>query len=293
MGEIHIRFLVSLKNFMRSNPALAKNASFIILRIMKTAVLLSLIIASGAHAQVQHATATWITSKTATPGGPIQTVIQMKISDGWHTYWKNPGEGGIPLSIEAKLPEGWTLGEIQYPAPKAFKTGELPSIGYDGEVLFPITIYPPKGVNGGEGKLPELKATLSWLTCNESSCVPGEAALTLSATADDTVMQKAYEAIPKPLEDAELKFVADKNQVSLTLVLSGKSKIDPTSYEVFTVTPDVISAASELRFKAVEGKPNTWIAIGKSSEYIDVKIDSIGIELFKSGQPAWSVSSAK
>lgn len=259
---------------------------------MKTAALLSILVATSAFAEVQYATATWTTTKTATSSGPIQTVIRMKISDGWHTYWKNPGEGGIPIKIEAKLPDGWTLGEIQYTAPKRFTTGELPSIGYEGEAILPITIYPPKGAVS-DGKLPEIKANLSWLTCNESSCVPGEAELTLSGTSDALVIQKAYDATPKPLEGAKLAFVADKNQVTLTLTLPEKSKINPTIYDVFSATPDAISAASELRFKPVDGKPNIWIATGKSSEYLDEKIKSLSIELFKSGEPAWSISSDK
>lgn len=257
---------------------------------MKTAVLLSILVASSAFAEVQYATATWTTTKTATSGGPIQTVIRIKIDAGWHTYWKNPGEGGIPLKIEAKLPDGWALGEMQYTAPKRFTTGELPSIGYEGEVILPITIYPPKGAGGN---LPQIKATLSWLTCNESSCVPGEAELTLSGTGDASVIQKAYDATPKPLEGAKLAFVADKNQVTLTLTLPEQSKINPTIYDVFPVTPDAISAASELHFKPVDGKPNIWIATGKSSEYLDLKIKSLSIELFKSSEPAWSISSDK
>ena len=259
---------------------------------MKTAVLLSILVASSAFADVQHATATWTTTKTATSGGLIQTVIHMKIDAGWHAYWKNPGEGGIPIKIEAKLPDGWRLSEIQYPAPKRLGTGELPSIGYDGEVILPITIYSHKGASS-DGKLPEIKANLSWLTCNESSCVPGEAELTLSGTGDALVIQKAYDATPKPLEGAKLTFVADKDQVTLTLTLPETSKIKPTIYDVFPVTPEAISAASELRFKPVDGKPNIWIATGKSSEYLDLKIKSLSIELFKSGEPAWSISSGK
>lgn len=259
---------------------------------MKVAALIPLLIATHALAQVQHATATWVTGKNANTGGPIQTVIHMEISDSWHTYWKNPGEGGIPIQIKAKLPEGWTLGEIQYPAPKRFTTGELPSIGYEGEIFLPVTLYPAKGAVA-DGKLPEIKATLSWLTCNDSSCVPGEADLTLSATADPALVQKAYDAIPKPLDGAKLEFIADKDQVSLTLTLPEKSKVDPSRYDVFPVTPDAISAASELRFKPAEGKPGTWIATGKSSEYLDLKIKAIGIELFKSGESGWSVSSEK
>ena len=286
---------IPLKKFIgiiSKNPALAKDAIIFMFIPMKTAALISLLIATSALAQVQHATATWITSKNATTGGPIQTIIHMKIDAGWHTYWKNPGEGGIPLKIEAKLPDGCKLGEIQYPAPKRYTTGELPSIGYGGEVFLPITIYPPKGASS-DGKLPEIRANLSWLTCNESSCVPGEADLILSATGDPELIQKAYDATPKPLEGAKLAFFAEKNQVTLTLTLPVKSKIDPTTYDVFPVTPDAISAASELRFKPTEGKPSTWTATGKSSEYLDVKINSFTIEIFKTGEAAWNITSAK
>lgn len=258
---------------------------------MKATSLISVFLASASLVQAEQATATWITaSKSSESGKPIETVIRMKVAEGWHTYWKNPGEGGIPIKITANLPDGWKLGEILYPAPKRYASAELPSIGYEGEVMLPITIQPAKEA---KGPLPEIKATLSWLTCNDASCVPGDAELTLSTTGDASVIQKAYEATPKPLDGAKLEFMADEKQVAMTLTIPGKSKIDPSVYDVFPVTPDTISAASELRFKASEGKPNTWVATGKSSEYIDVKIDSLSIELFKSGEPGWSISSEK
>lgn len=258
---------------------------------MRATALISVLLATSTLAQQQHATATWLTAtQSVTKGDSIHSIIIMKVSEGWHTYWKNPGEGGIPLGIEAKLPDGWTLDEIQYPAPKRLLTGELPSFGYEGEVIFPITIHPPKDL---QGAIPEIKATLSWLTCNESSCVPGEAELTLTTHGDASVIQTAYNSIPKPLDGGKLEFVADKTQVILILTLPEKSEIDPSTYDVLPVTQDVISAASELRFKANENKPNTWIATGKSSEYLDVNIKSLTIELFKSGEASWTVSSGK
>jgi thiol:disulfide interchange protein DsbD len=258
---------------------------------MRVTALILVLIATSALAQQQHATATWVTAtQSITQGEPIHSIIKMKLSERWHTYWKNPGEGGIPIAIEAALPDGWELDEIQYPAPKRLLTGELPSFGYEGEVIFPVTIHPPKDA---QGFLPEIKAKLSWLTCNESSCVPGEAKLTLSTKGDTSVIRAAYRAIPKPLDGGKLEFTADKTQVVITLSLPEKTEIDPTLYEVFPSTPDVISAASELRFKVSENKPNTWIAIGKSSEYIEVNIKSLSLELFKSGEASWSISSRK
>lgn len=259
--------------------------------LMKATAFISALLATSALAQQPHATAEWVTStQNVSNGGSIRSVIKMKISEGWHTYWKNPGEGGIPLDIKAKLPDGWRLEEIQYPAPKRMLTGELPSFGYKGEVMFPITIHPP---HDAQGPLPKIVATLSWLTCNESSCVPGEVELTISTQGDASVIQKAYSSIPQPLKGGKLEFIADKTQVTLILTLPEKSKMNPSTYDIFPVTPDVISAASELRFKAKENKPDTWIATGKSSDYIDLEIKSLAIEMFKSGEASWSISSGK
>jgi DsbC/DsbD-like thiol-disulfide interchange protein len=259
--------------------------------LMKATAFISALLATYALAQQPHATAKWVTStQNVSKGSSIRSIIKMKISGGWYTYWKNPGEGGIPLNIKAKLPDGWRLDEIQYPAPEPILTGELPSFGYKREVLLPITIHP---AHDTQGPLPEIKATLSWLACNESSCVPGEVELTLSTQGDASVIQTAYSSTPQPLDGGKLEFIADKTQVTLILTLPEKSKMNPSTYDIFPVTPDVISAASELRFKAKENKPDTWIATGKSSEYIDVEIKSLAIEMFKSGEASWSISSGK
>ncbi len=273
------------------NRALAKKSSIIIFHVMKIAVLISALLSIPLLAQLetQHAKASWLTEETKFGNGEsIRTVIKMEISKGWHTYWKNPGEGGIPLKIQAILPEGWTTGEIQYPAPKRFETGILPSYGYEGVVHFPLTLTPPKGT---DGQLPELVAKLTWLTCNESSCVPGEAKLILETSAEAKLIQTAYQSIPSPLDSASLSFIATKSEVTITLTLPEGSKIDPSTYEAFPVTPDIISASHDLRFSPHPEKPMTWICKAKSSDYIPEKPTSLTIEFFKKNEPSWIVTS--
>ncbi|MBC7979393.1 MAG: hypothetical protein H7Y36_02405, partial [Armatimonadetes bacterium] len=145
---------------------------------MKTiACACSLISLASAQSEKPHATAEWITESSATdPGKSIRTILKMTVDPGWHTYWINPGEGGLPLKLNAQIPAGWTLGEIQYPAPKQFKTGGLSGFGYEGEIHFPLLITPPPKA----AKIPPLTATLSWLTCNDDACVPGKAELSLA-----------------------------------------------------------------------------------------------------------------
>ncbi len=159
-----------------------------------------LMVSTSFGAPKQHATATWLSTKEPSASDEaIHTVIRMVVDDGWHTYWENPGEGGMPVSIEAELPEGWSIGEIQHPVPKRFMTGELPGFGYEGEILFPLILTPPENF---EGEIPDFSATLSWLTCNDETCVPGKAALKLSKTASDRLIESAFDALPRPLPNS-------------------------------------------------------------------------------------------
>ena len=43
--------------------------------------------------------------------------VELKLDEGWHTYWKNPGDAGSPTKIEWQLPTGISAGEIQWPLP--------------------------------------------------------------------------------------------------------------------------------------------------------------------------------
>ena len=61
--------------------------------------------------------------------------LKLRMADHWHTYWKNPGDSGLPTRIQWVLPEGWTAGEIQWPYPKPLPVGPLMNYGYEDEVV--------------------------------------------------------------------------------------------------------------------------------------------------------------
>ena len=58
-----------------------------------------------------------VSSSTFQPAKPLQAAIRLKVDPGWHTYWINPGEGGMKLGAEWKLPEGWSAGPLNWPVP--------------------------------------------------------------------------------------------------------------------------------------------------------------------------------
>src|SRR4051812_25492822 len=51
-------------------------------------------------------------------GKPFDVGVLFKIKPGWHVYWKNPGDSGIATSVDFKLPDGFTVGELQFPVPE-------------------------------------------------------------------------------------------------------------------------------------------------------------------------------
>jgi thiol:disulfide interchange protein DsbD len=110
------------------------------------------------------------------PGGTVTVALEERIVDGWHTYWKNPGDAGAPTAIAWTLPPGWTAGPIQWPVPKRLPVGPLMDYGYEGKLWLLTRLTVPADARPGETVT--LRAAASWLVC-KNICVPEEAALTL------------------------------------------------------------------------------------------------------------------
>src|SRR5882724_617007 len=106
--------------------------------------LASASIVCAAAVKTDHVEAELVAADTAlSPGVPATVALRLAIEDGWHTYWRNPGDSGLPTTLEWKLPRGFVAGEIEWPAPKALPVGPLVNYGYDGEVLHLVTVTPP------------------------------------------------------------------------------------------------------------------------------------------------------
>jgi thiol:disulfide interchange protein DsbD len=97
--------------------------------------------------------------------------------DGWHTYWKNPGDSGMQTSFSWDLPEGFIPGEVHYPVPDALPVEPLTNYGYNGASTLLIPVEAPKVINT---QSIQITANIEWLIC-EIECVPqyGEFSLEL------------------------------------------------------------------------------------------------------------------
>lgn len=114
----------------------------------------------------------------AVPGTAFTAGVVLTMPAGWHTYWKNPGESGLPTSIAWTLPDGVVAGEISWPLPeKTIESGDVLTYGYSVQTMLMVPLTVPPDLRPGSQL--RLKARVDWLEC-EKTCVPGDAVLELA-----------------------------------------------------------------------------------------------------------------
>jgi thiol:disulfide interchange protein/DsbC/DsbD-like thiol-disulfide interchange protein len=172
-----------------------------------TAVIALVIIAAGGDSSAQtyegrQLVKAELLADTAavTPGKPFTVGLLLHMVPGWHTYWKFPGDAGIPTEIKWNLPSGWKIGEIQWPIPlKLDEPGDIQIYGYHDEVLLMQEVTPPPTLNGSAV---QLTAATSWLVC-EKICIPGNANVQLdlpvgsAAAANQEIFSRFRNLLPK------------------------------------------------------------------------------------------------
>jgi thiol:disulfide interchange protein DsbD len=180
------------------------------------------------------------------PGKPLWVGLQIQHQPHWHTYWKNPGDSGLPTTLEWKLPAGIQAGDIAWPAPRKIALGTLANYGYEGTVLLPVplTVTPAfKPSLFGDAEI-QLKA--NWLVC-EKECIPEEGSFVLklpvrSSTAlNAPQFQAAWDAQPKSVATAaQARIEGDRLQFSVPgLPAAARGK----TLELFPETGEVLQNA--------------------------------------------------
>ena len=74
------------------------------------------------------------------PGKTVWLGLQLSHQPQWHTYWKNPGDSGLPTTLQWTLPAGLMAGDIAWPLPHKIPIGNLANYGYEGTVLLPVPL---------------------------------------------------------------------------------------------------------------------------------------------------------
>ncbi len=105
------------------------------------------------------------------PGSSVTLALVIDLDDGWHTYWRNPGDSGTPAILDWHLPTGFEAGPVQWPAPERIPMPPLMSYAYTGRVLLLTQVAVP--ADAPVGKPAHIGLTAEFLVCREI-CLPAE-----------------------------------------------------------------------------------------------------------------------
>lgn len=148
---------------------------------------------------------------TVQPGTPFWIALHFAINDGWHSYWKNPGDSGAPPNISWQLPAGYEVLKLEWPTPEKFTVDSLVGYGYEGETYLLAQIKPSDSVP--VNTMADIAAKIKWLVCNDSTCLPG------SSTASLSISVKAE--APKINESSSAQFIKARANLPTHLPNSG------------------------------------------------------------------------
>ena len=187
--------------------------------------VLAVTLAQGTPVRTANVEAELVPARSgAVPGEPVTVALRLAMREGWHTYWRNPGDSGLPTTLDWKLPAGVAAGPIQWPAPHALPAGPLVNYGYEGEVLLPVVLTIPADARPGTELA--FAARADWLVCKET-CIPEGADLTLalpvaaSATPHPrwgAPIEATLAALPRPLAGWTVQARGEGQRVRLELV---------------------------------------------------------------------------
>ena len=161
-----------------------------------------------------------------TPGDSFNIGLYQVIPEGWHTYWRNPGDFGLPIELEWDVPDGVEIGEIHWPAPEELPLGDgaIMDYGYHDEVVLALPVRVAEDFSGDSLTF---NVVAEWQVCEEV-CVPETRELSLTVdvgpepwNTEDAfwMIQAAIEAEPA-LADA-LSGVMQRFDDQLVLMLEG------------------------------------------------------------------------
>lgn len=201
------------------------------MRVNKLFLIISfLIFSSGIKVNGKNVDAELITNvKSIQPGKEFWVALKLTAKQDWHTYWRNPGDSGLPTTIEWNLPEGFKHSEIYWTYPEVFLVEGIANFGYDKEELLLIKITPPENLQ--PNKMVTLKAKAGWLACRVE-CVPEGEDLTLtipvkneSPEIDNSINKKVENAFNKlPIKNSDVKLTAELKEN--TVIITGNGNFD-------------------------------------------------------------------
>lgn len=177
-------------------------------------------------------------------GGPARYAgVQLRMDDGWKTYWRNPGDSGIPPTFDWSGSRNLKSVDVFYPVPHRFSDANGTAIGYDDEVVFPIRVTPEQA-----DKPIQLSLTFDYGLCKDL-CIPNSVDLKAVIPADlgrgdGRLIEQASARVPNPESATSLPrlgtITADFEGTEPTLEVEAVFAPGATNTDLFVTSADVL-----------------------------------------------------
>ena len=194
--------------------------------MLRRLVIFLAILIAPALARAQGINPELVAEGPAPPGGEVELAIHMRPEPGWHGYWLNPGDAGLPMGVKWHLPSGFAAGVLRYPVPGRLEIANLMNYVYEQDYAVLVRLKVPADAHG---TVP-IRAQASWLACTDKICVPGRGELSLdlpvgTGTPNRAEFDEWRRALPQPLASLG-HFETRGNRLRVAIPLPASVKVD-------------------------------------------------------------------
>jgi len=187
--------------------------------MMKKLLFLLALLMAPALAEARGIEPELVAEGPAPPGGEVELAVHMHPAAGWHGYWLNPGDAGLPMELKWQLPPGFSAGPLRYPVPTRLTIAGLMNYVYERDYAVLVRLKVPANARG---TVP-IRAEAHWLACTDRVCVPEQGELSLDLPIGSGTPQRAQfdewrRSLPRPLPTiGHFSAAGDKLQVAIPL----------------------------------------------------------------------------
>ncbi|WP_237154537.1 protein-disulfide reductase DsbD domain-containing protein [Oryzibacter oryziterrae] len=225
--------------------------------------------AAAAQPAIPEANVSLIAAGPPAADGSYRAGLVIDIPQGWHTYWENPGDAGIPPQFDFAASSNVQNAVVAYPAPERYFDGVNTSMVYTGRLVLPLTVTPTS-----PGDTVTLSVHLQYGLCAEV-CVPAEAdaavdlapdmAADATATAD-IAAAAARVPVPARAEDKRVTLASRSLDAASTLASLTVSVADDGDFlDLFVTGTDDWYASPPEPVGSADGRRLYKVALSGSS----------------------------
>ncbi len=191
-------------------------------------------------------------------GEPFSIALHLEPKEGWHIYWINAGDNGFPPHLKEGWvhPENFNIEELQFPTPHFVPYLDTMSLGYGDSTLLIANVVPPESFDGEVA----ISAKVDWLACDDSTCVPERAEVSLTLPKGNGSFDSEWETrfsaarAKHPTDmDWNAEFITSETEVVLDVEIpSGVSLLDDVWFLPESET--LINHAAEQTIHVSDGR---------------------------------------